>query len=63
MRALVDTAQEVGLETFRDILTEEFLEVLAEEPGSAAQRVELVQLAAVTVKWIAALDRANGGAS
>ncbi|GAA0591066.1 nucleoside triphosphate pyrophosphohydrolase [Actinomadura livida] len=45
--------------TWRHILTEEFFEALAEsEP--AALRTELVQTAAVAVKWIQSLDRRNG---
>jgi 8-oxo-dGTP pyrophosphatase MutT (NUDIX family) len=45
--------------TWRHILTEEFLEALAEsEPGPL--RAELVQTAAVAVKWIQALDRRTG---
>jgi predicted house-cleaning noncanonical NTP pyrophosphatase (MazG superfamily) len=47
--------------TWRHILTEEFFEALAEsEPG--ALRTELVQTAAVAVKWIQSLDRRHGAA-
>jgi hypothetical protein len=45
-----------GLCTMRLVLEEEVAEVFAEEPGSRAQRVELVQVAAVCVKWIEAID-------
>lgn len=45
--------------TWRHILAEEFFEALAEsEP--AALRGELVQTAAVAVKWIQSLDRRHG---
>lgn len=45
--------------TWRHILAEEFFEALAEsDPG--ALRVELVQTAAVAVKWIQSLDRRHG---
>jgi predicted house-cleaning noncanonical NTP pyrophosphatase (MazG superfamily) len=47
--------------TWRHILTEEFFEALAEsEPG--ALRTELVQTAAVAVKWVQSLDRRHGAA-
>ncbi|GAA2124144.1 nucleoside triphosphate pyrophosphohydrolase [Actinomadura napierensis] len=46
--------------TWRHVLAEEFHEALAEsEP--APLRNELVQTAAVAVKWIQSLDRRNGG--
>ncbi len=46
--------------TWRHILTEEFFEALAEtDPG--ALRTELVQTAAVAVKWVQSLDRRHGG--
>lgn len=51
-------AQADGRETLRDVLTEEVSEVLAERPGSAKQRAELVQVAAVCVKWIEGIDAA-----
>ncbi|WUI03845.1 nucleoside triphosphate pyrophosphohydrolase [Spirillospora sp. NBC_00431] len=45
--------------TWRHVLTEEFFEALAEsDPGSL--RSELVQTAAVAVKWIQSLDRRHG---
>ena len=50
-----------GRLTWRHILAEEFFEALAEsEPGGL--RAELVQTAAVAVKWIQSLDRRNGAA-
>ncbi|MFE5505125.1 hypothetical protein ACFQ73_21375 [Amycolatopsis japonica] len=42
--------------TFADVLTEEFYEALA-EADPAALRTELVQVAAVAVCWIEAIDR------
>ncbi|MGW4826683.1 hypothetical protein ACWEOG_03805 [Amycolatopsis japonica] len=42
--------------TFADLLTEETFEALA-EADSAALRAELVQVAAVAVCWIEAIDR------
>lgn len=57
-RACRDAAARGEL-TWRHIFTEEFLEALAEsEPGPL--RSELVQTAAVAVKWIQALDRRHG---
>jgi hypothetical protein len=50
-----DAARE-GLLTWRHILLEEVLEAFAEDdPG--ALRTELIQVAAVAVKWAQALDR------
>lgn len=43
--------------TMRHVLEEEVAEVFAENPGSAKQRAELVQVAAVCVKWIELIDR------
>ncbi len=58
-KAEVKAAKERGELTWRHILTEEFLEALAEaEPEPL--RTELVQTAAVAVKWIQALDRRHG---
>ncbi|WP_067469595.1 nucleoside triphosphate pyrophosphohydrolase [Actinomadura macra] len=54
-------AAKQGRLTWRHVLTEEFFEALAEtEPGRL--RTELVQTAAVAVKWIESLDRRRGGA-
>ncbi|MGP4029112.1 hypothetical protein [Actinomadura sp. 3N407] len=48
-----------GALTWRHILAEEFFEALAEsDPGGL--RTELVQTAAVAVKWIQSLDRRHG---
>jgi predicted house-cleaning noncanonical NTP pyrophosphatase (MazG superfamily) len=45
--------------TWRHILAEEFCEALAEtDPG--ALRTELIQTAAVAVKWVQAIDRRDG---
>ena len=46
-----------GFVTFRHILEEEVFEAFAEE-DPARLRAELVQVAAVAVQWIAAIDRA-----
>ncbi|XRQ16132.1 hypothetical protein ACN3XK_36255 [Actinomadura welshii] len=48
--------------TWRHILTEEFFEALAESDPEAL-RAELVQTAAVAVKWIQSLDRRRGAAA
>ncbi|MCO6009792.1 nucleoside triphosphate pyrophosphohydrolase [Actinoallomurus purpureus] len=45
--------------TWRHILAEEFHEALA-ETDPAALRTELIQTAAVAVKWVQALDRREG---
>lgn len=42
--------------TMRHILEEEVAEVFAEKPGSQLQRAELIQVAAVCVKWIEGID-------
>jgi hypothetical protein len=47
----------IGLVTWRDILTEEFYEVLAES-DLMPLRAELIQVAAVAVAWVEAIDRA-----
>lgn len=41
-----------GLLNWRHILKEEFLEAMAEEPGSEDLEKELVETAAVAVQWI-----------
>ena len=51
-----ERAAQQGRCTMRDVLEEEVAEALAERPGSARQRAELVQVAAVAVKWIEAID-------
>lgn len=45
-----------GCCTLRDVLEEEVAEVFAEQPGSQLQRAELLQVAAVCVKWVEAID-------
>lgn len=51
-----DAAAEAGTLTWRDVLAEEWCEALAEtDPGLL--RAELVQVAAVAVAWVEALDR------
>ena len=52
-------AQARGDVTFRDVLEEERAEVLAEIGGSQLQRAELIQEAAVCVRWIEAIDRSG----
>lgn len=52
-----ELAMKAGNCTMRDVLEEEVAEALAEQPGSARQRAELVQVAAVCVKWIELIDR------
>ncbi|WP_329520293.1 nucleoside triphosphate pyrophosphohydrolase [Spirillospora sp. NBC_01491] len=55
------TASSRGDLTWRHVLTEEFYEALAEsEPGPL--RTELVQTAAVAVKWVQSIDRRQGAA-
>ncbi|MFI6387446.1 hypothetical protein ACIBHY_53025 [Nonomuraea sp. NPDC050547] len=49
-------AADDGTLTWRHILAEEVLEAFAES-GSEALRTELIQVAAVAVKWAQALDR------
>ncbi|NBE94789.1 hypothetical protein FE391_39700 [Nonomuraea sp. KC401] len=59
-RHATDTAAREGALTWRHILAEEVLEAFAEtEPGRL--RAELVQVAAVAVKWAQALDRRPSG--
>lgn len=56
-RRRCDRATLAGRLTWRLVLEEEVAEVLA-EADPAALRVELLQLAAVAVQWVEALDRA-----
>lgn len=51
-----DTAAKQGKLTWNHILTEEMMEAIAED-DAALLRAELVQVAAVTVSWIQAIDR------
>ena len=54
-RAECDNAAAAGVLTWRAILAEEFHEALAES-DPAKLRAELVQVAAVAVNWIQAID-------
>lgn len=59
-RSACDEAHRAGRGTWRDILWEELNEALAEsEP--AKLRAELIQVAAVAVNWIEAIDRREAG--
>ena len=58
LRAMCDTRHHAGAGTWTDILTEEIAEAFA-ETDPAALRAELVQVAAVAVQWVAAIDRAQ----
>lgn len=49
-----------GTVTYRDILLEEVFEALAES-DPAKLRTELVQLAAVAVQWVEAINRREAG--
>jgi len=51
-----DRARREGRLTFAQVLEEEFYEALCEE-DRVKLRAELVQVAAVAVRWIAKLDR------
>lgn len=53
---LCDKATMNGTLTWRDILREEVSEVFAES-DRAALRLELIQVAAVAVQWVEAIDR------
>lgn len=54
-----DYAAENGTLTWRHILEEEVCEALAES-DPAKLRAELIQVAAVAVKWVEAIDRRGG---
>lgn len=56
-----DAAAAAGRVTWRLILREEYREALA-APSVAELRAELVQVAAVAVAWIEAIDRRGGDA-
>ena len=51
-----ETATELGLVTWRNILLEEVFEALAES-DPAKLRTELIQVAAVAAQWAEAIDR------
>ena len=55
-KRLCDARHKQGVGTWRDILKEEFHEAMA-ETSPPALRAELVQVAAVAVAWIEAIDR------
>lgn len=55
-RALCDEAATRGEVTWRHILTEEFFEATA-ETDEEKLRVELIQVAAVAVRWVEAIER------
>ncbi|GAA4564017.1 hypothetical protein [Planotetraspora kaengkrachanensis] len=55
-RQAVEDAAARGLPTWRDILYEEVMEAFAENDPERL-RAELVQVAAVAVKWVQALDQ------
>lgn len=55
-KAATDAAARDGSVTWRDILLEEVAEAFAEEDLDLL-RAELVQVAAVAVQWVEALDR------
>lgn len=60
-KRLCDAAAKKGTLTWAKILEEEFWEALAE--GDAKKlRVELVQVAAVAIGWVEAIDRAEAKA-
>ena len=61
MRARCKRAPEEGGDTYERILTEEWAEALAES-DPARLREELIQVAAVAVAWVEAIDR-RGSAS
>ena len=54
-----DAQMENGETTWSAIIAEEFMEVLTEE-DPVKRRAELVQLAAVAVRWAEAIDRRAG---
>jgi hypothetical protein len=58
LRDWTDDRAKVGILSFADILLEEVFEALAEE-DPAMLREELVQVAAVAVQWVEAIDRAQ----
>lgn len=55
IRRMVDTAAERNKLTWRDVLTEEFYEALAEEDPEKLRK-ELTQVAAVAIRWIEDID-------
>lgn len=55
-RAVCDRSHKAGRGTWRQILDEEVCEALA-ETDPARLRAELIQVAAVAVAWVEAIDR------
>ncbi len=55
-KAIYEAASRKGAVTWRDVLMEEVAEAFATDDPTAL-REELVQVAAVCVKWIEAIDR------
>lgn len=67
MKGLVEAVQEANRQreesgelTFQDILEEEFLEAVAETDPTRLKE-ELIQVAAVAVTWVMAIDRRGDG--
>ncbi len=57
MRQRCQSSTVDGGDNWADILLEEVFEAIAEEPGSRGLREELVQVAALTIQWVEAIDR------
>lgn len=55
-KSTCDAARDGGEVSWRHVLQEEVAEVFAERGGSMLQRAELVQVAAVCLRWIEAID-------
>ena len=55
-RELCDALMKTGRLTWRHVLREEVFEAIAEDEDEAL-RAELIQVAAVSVQWIEAIDR------
>lgn len=55
-KLITDTNADAGTVTWRDILHEEVCEAFAETDPEKL-RTELIQVAAVAVKWVEAIDR------
>lgn len=55
-RRICDREHAAGRGTFAQILAEEFAEAI-EEPTPPLLRIELIQVAAVAVAWVEAIDR------
>jgi hypothetical protein len=60
-QVVCEAAVKSGVITFRDILLEEVFEALA-EGDDLALRAELIQVAAVAVNWVQAIDRRDTSA-